>query len=166
VNVFLDYSLDAGATWSQAATATVSGSGARIVELVGELPAGARSRWLQLRVRWESVSDWAPALTGVWADWSVLPAGATRRRWEVTVRCGDRLVRRDGSVETRSGRQVAADLWAAWETGALLDFRDVDADATDAAYVVRIVALRETTARPADAGRWGESEATLTLVEA
>ncbi|HEU0113118.1 MAG TPA: hypothetical protein VFQ80_00490 [Thermomicrobiales bacterium] len=165
VDLFLDYSLDGGATWAQAATATVTGGGTRLADLEGALPAGSRSRWLQIRVRWDGVADWAPTLSGVWADWSVLPAGAARRRWELTIRCGDRLVRRDGAVETQTGRQLAADLWAAWDAGALLDFRDIDADAADVAYAVRIVAIRETAARPADAGRWGESEVALTLVE-
>ncbi|HET7093884.1 MAG TPA: hypothetical protein VFI22_10410, partial [Thermomicrobiales bacterium] len=73
VDLFLDFSLDGGSTWTQAATATLTGGGTRLAELEGALPAGTRSRWLQIRVRWAGVADWAPVLSGVWADWSVLP---------------------------------------------------------------------------------------------
>jgi hypothetical protein len=60
---------------------------------------------------------------------------------------------------------LAADLWTAWQGGTTLSFRDVDYDADPAERSVRIVAIAEEVAKAADAGRWGESLLSLTLVE-
>jgi hypothetical protein len=166
VTVSLDYSLDAGRTWTTAATANLSDPTARTLQLEAALASNAAtSRFLQLRLAWSSVLDWAPVLTQVWADYTVLDNAPPRRRWELKVVCRDGQVRRDGAVQSRSGRQLAADLWAAWQGGTTLTFRDVDYDADPAQRSVRIVAIAEEVAKAADAGRWGESLLSLTLVE-
>ena len=167
VTLGLDYSLDGGQTWLTATTATaIPGDAAgRTRELEAALPVGTSSRWLQLRVRWEGVTDWAPTLTGVWVEHIPLDNTARRRRWTLTVVAGDGQPRRDGTRQPRTGRQLAADLWTAWETATSLPFRDIDGDATGRIHQVRITAIAEETAKPADAGRWGESLLTLTLVD-
>ena len=125
----------------------------------------ATSRFIQLRVTWATVTDWAPVLVGLWAEYELFETPARRRRWEMQVRARDAATRRDGTPEPRSGRQLATDLWAAWEAGTTLQFADIDHESTATTYAVRIVGLRETVAKPADAGRWGESTISLVLVE-
>jgi hypothetical protein len=120
---------------------------------------------VQLRATWASVVDWAPVLTGLWAEYELLDSPARRRRWRFKVHARDAAVQRDGAVSTRTGRQLAADLWAAWEAGATVPFTDLDFDATDTTYQVRIIGIAEEVAKPADGGRWGEAALALTLVE-
>jgi hypothetical protein len=166
VTVALDWSVDGGATWTEAATTTVADPAERLLELEAGLPGGTLARWLQLRVRWSGVQDWAPTLAGVWADWTLPPLPRARRRWTFAVRCADRQLAPDGSLLPRSGRELAAALWDAWEAGATLPFEDIDHAATGAAHPVRIAALEERIPAPADAGRWGESVVEVEVVEA
>ena len=104
-------------------------------------------------------------LTGLWAEYELLDAPARRRRWRFKVHARDATVQRDGTLATRTGRQLAADLWAAWEAGATVPFRDLDFDATGTTYQVGIVGIAEEVPKPADGGRWGEAVLALTLVE-
>lgn len=164
----LDYSVDGGATWATAATTALAGSSRAHanVTLDADIASDAAvSRWLQVRVRWTSVTDWAPVLTGVWAEFEVLDSPARRRRWQLTVVARDQLVDRDGALVPRSGREQIAGLWAAWEAGTTLTYRDLDFDAAPIERRVRIVGITEKVARPADAGRWGDARVALTLVE-
>ncbi|MDP9364125.1 MAG: hypothetical protein M3Q10_07860, partial [Chloroflexota bacterium] len=162
--VALDWSTDAGQSWTPAAVR--AGGYARAFGLAADLPPGTAARFLQLRVRWESVLDWAPVLTGVWADWLRLDLPPSRRRWDVTIRVRDGQVRRDGGVDPRSGRAQAAELWAAWATGTPVSFRDVDFDADPVVRSVRVVAIAQEETKPGSAGRWGDGEVGLKLVEA
>jgi hypothetical protein len=164
VNLFLEYSADGGQTWTIAASRVVTEPAVTVQEMAGAL-SGLTSRYLQLRVRWTSVFDWAPTLTGVWAEYELLDAPAKRRRWTFKVHAHDATVQRDGGVAARTGRQLAADLWAAWSAGATVPFKDVDYDATAATYQVRIVGIAEEVTKPSDGGRWGDSTLALTLVE-
>ncbi len=167
VTVTLSYSIDGGMSWIQVATQTVNDPYLlRVLTLEGEVAsAAAVSRFLQLRVQWSSVLDWAPVLTAVWAEYELLGAPARRRRWQFSVRAKDQAVRRDGTVDPRSGRQQIADLWAAWQGAETVPFKDVDYDADAVTRQVRIIGIREEVPKPSDAGRWGESVLTLTLVE-
>jgi hypothetical protein len=116
-------------------------------------------------VTFSSVLDWAPTLTGVWAEYELLDAPAKRRKWTFKVQARDATVQRDGSVSSRSGRQLAADLWTDWSAGSTVAFKDVDFDATTQTYQVRIVGIGEEVAKPSDGGQWGESTLALTLIE-
>ena len=166
VTLSLSYSLDGGKTLTTAATKLVSDPATRVVELDAALGSSAAvSRWIQLRVQWSGVADWAPVLTGVWAEYELLDNPARRRRWAFKVHARDGTVQRDGGVAPRDGRQLAADLWAAWANGQTVTFKDVDYDVTGQVASVRIVGIGEEIAKPADAGRWGESVLALTLVE-
>ena len=104
-------------------------------------------------------------LTGLWAEYELLDSPARRRRWRFKVHARDAVVQRDGTVSTRTGWELAADLWAAWEAGATVPFRDLDFDATGVTYQARIIGISEDVAKPADGGRWGEAVLALTLVE-
>ena len=165
VTLGLSYSIDGGASFVQVATAALSDPAARIVELSGEPDDPALGHWVQLRATWTGVVDWAPVLTGLWAEYELLDAPARRRRWRFKVHARDAAVQRDGAVATRTGRELAADLWATWEAGATVPFRDLDYDATGVTYQARIVGIAEEVAKPADGGWWGEAPLALTLVE-
>ena len=121
--------------------------------------------FLQIRVQWTGVDDWAPVLTGVWAEYELLDSPARRRKWRFKVHARDGTVGRDGQVVPRTGRELAADLWTAWQVGQTVDFRDLDFDATAATYQARIIGISEEIPKPSDAARWGESVISLTLVE-
>ena len=95
----------------------------------------------------------------------MLDSPARRRAWQFTVRARDGQVKRDGAVQPRTGRQLAADLWADWQTGATIPFKDIDFDADPTPRQVRIVGIAEEVDKPSDAGRWGDSTIALTLVE-
>ena len=166
VTVHLEYSTDAGATWLVAETRTLTGNTLPNSNFSLESAlSGAISRFIMLRVRWESVSDWAPVLVGVWAEFEVMDSPARRRRWSFRVQARDQVVDRDGSPLARTGRQLVAELWGAWEQGAPLPFRDQDYDADPVERAVRIVGISETVPAPADAGRWGDAIVALQLVE-
>lgn len=168
VIVTLSYSIDGGKSVIQAATKTLTGGpdANRVVTLEGAIAsAAAVSPFLQLQVKWSSVSDWAPVLVGVWAEFETLDNPARRRRWSFKVHARDGTVHRDGGVEARTGRQLAADLWQAWQQEATLTFRDLDDAADPVERNVRIVAIAEDVAKPADADQWGDSVISLQLIE-
>jgi len=165
LTVSLSYSTDAGATWTAAASQSLAGGGTRLAHLAASLPDVA-SRWLQLKVTWDGVLDWAPTLVAAWADALPLATSPGRRRWKLAIRCGDRQPAPDGSPLPRTGRQLSAALWDAWTANAVVSFGDADRAATGVTHQVRIVSLEERMEVPADAGRWGESVATVEVVEA
>ena len=168
VTLWLDYSLDGGGSWVNVASRTIVGNyfTQHNVTLDADVASEAAvSRFVQLRVRWTSVSDWAPVLVGIWAEFEQLDSPARRRRWQLTVTAADQVIDRDGSTLTRTGQQLIAELWEAWQRGATLTFRDLDYDAAPVQRRVRIVGIREVVPVPANAGRWGQSSVALTLVE-
>ena len=168
VTVALDVSTDAGATWAEVATALLAGNALASNQLTLDADIAsdaAVSRFLMLRVRWTSVIDWAPVLAGLWTEFEVLDSPARRRRWRFVVRAEDQVIDRDGSPLARTGRQLIAELWGHWETGTTLPFRDIDHDAAPVERRVRIVGISEVVRSPADAGRWGDAEIALTVVE-
>ncbi len=164
VTLTLAYSVDGGKTFTTAASVSVSDPAQRALDM--EAPLGGNvpaSRFLQLRLTYGSVADWAPVLTGLWSEYELLDSPARRRRWAFKIHARDASVQRDGSVASRSGRQLAAELWGAWRGGATLAF--LDADVTGETATVRIVGIAEEVPKPADGGQWGESVLALTLVE-
>jgi hypothetical protein len=166
VTIALEYSLDGGATWTPAASQSSTTAGARTFTLQSAFATIPTSRHLQIRVSWSSVTDWAPVLVDVWAEYETLDNAPPRRRWELSITASDRRVRRDGALDAETGRQKIAALWDAWEAGATLAFNDIDHDADPVDYSVRIEEIEESAAKPNDAGRWGESRVALTLAEA
>lgn len=165
VAISLDWSVDAGATWTEAASRTVVAADGPVDLVAGIASDAAVSRFAMLRVSWSGVVDWAPVLTGLWIEFEALDAPARRRRWEIAVQAHDQVVRRDGGEISQTGRELIAALWGAWETGTTLPFRDIDHDADPTERRVRIVGIRERVARPADAGEVGDAVVELTLVE-
>ena len=165
VTISLDWSADAGATWTAAASRAVLPTDGAVDLLAAIASDAAVSRFAMLRVTWTDVIDWAPVLTGLWIEFEALDAPARRRRWEMAVLAHDQVVRRDGGLVSQTGRELIASLWTAWEAGTPLPFRDIDHDADPTERRVLIVGIRERVARPADAGETGDAVVELTLVE-
>lgn len=164
VSVAVSYSSDAGQTWTQAASDSLS-SDDRTAEISGAIGTVERSRFIQLRVSVDDVSDWAPVLMGIWAEHETLDLPVRRRRWRFTVQCRDTLVRRDGSSVSEGARSIADQLWSLWENGAITTFRDVDQIDTSDEYTVRIAGIREVVPKPGQLDADASSEIELTLVE-
>lgn len=166
VTVTLSYSTDGGSTFVALGSQISNDPTDRTVELAFEPLGGSpESVALQLQVAWSSVLDWAPTLTCLWADYELLNVTARRRRWTMTIAARDAAIQRDGDQLTLTGRQFSANLWTSWASGTTLGLRDLDYDATLRQYAVRIAGLQEAIPKPADAGRWGNSLLTITLVE-
>lgn len=167
--VTLSYSTD-GTNFTAAGSASVDRAAETPLEFT--LPAGVTGRALALKyaLTGVDVGDDGPDLAVLWAEYlppapAQAPAAAVKRRWTLDVLVGDDLALRDGRAEVRSGAQVAADLWAAWEAGAPLTFRDLDYDLAPVERMVTIAGLDERAPEPAGRGRWGEGVVTVTLVE-
>jgi hypothetical protein len=166
VTLSLDWSIDAGETWTSAASLVASDPTQRAFELSAELPVNvAVAPFLQMRVGFASVSDWAPVLTGVWADYAVLDAPPRRRRWTLSVIARDGSVQRDGSVGMLDGHAQSAALWQSWEDNRSLSFRDLDYDANPTERQVRVIAIEESVPKPSDARMWGTSIVQLQVQE-
>lgn len=167
VTVTLDYSINGGATWTQAATITKTGNtpANQIFTIDATLPTPPSSRFLMLRVRWSSLTDWAPILTGLWAEFEILDSPSRRRRWNFAVIAADQTINRDGTTLTRTGQQLIAELWTAWQNGSTVTFRDLDYDADPVQRTTRIVGISEKVQRPADQRHWGDAIVSLVLVE-
>jgi hypothetical protein len=118
-----------------------------------------------MRVTFSGVVDWSPALVGLWADYEAIGIAPRRRRWNLSMRARDRTVTRNGAVDPRDGRSIAADLWQAWASTASIPFEDVDFPATGTTYNVRVASIREEIPVPNDASQWGDSVVSLELVE-
>jgi hypothetical protein len=123
----------------------------------------AVSHFIQLKVTWSGVVDWAPALVGLQAEYEAIDLAPRRRRWNFTIRARDRSVQRDGSVDVRTGHSMASDLWTVWTNGQPIPFTDLDHDTTGLTHTVQIVSLDESV--PAVSGQPTDSLISLELVE-
>lgn len=160
--VALAYSLD-GATFTTAGSVSVTSAAPRTLAFA--LPANTVGKWLALRYTLSGVTSGAPVLAALWAEYRPAEPGLRRRAWQFDLLAADQTPRRDGALDGRPGGTISADLWSAWESGATLAYRDLDYDRNPVARTVRIVALDESIAAPADAGRWGESKVRVKLIE-
>lgn len=165
VTLTLRYSVDGGKTWIDAAMATVGAGVGRVLDLGGSLSGTIpESRYLQVQVAWDSVSDWAPTLAAISIEYERL-GGTKRRRWQIGVIATDRIVERDGGRHLRPSTEIVADLWQAWETGTTIPFRDVDYDTDPTERHVRIIGLSEQIPTPSNPAAIATSHITVTLLE-
>ena len=162
----LDYSINGGRSWTNAGS-TAIGDPEQRTALVGfDLGAAPKvSTYLMLRVRWSGVTDWAPVLAGIWAEWELVGVPARRRRWHMSIEAKARSVNPLGDVDARDGYTMANDLWLAWSTSAGITFHDVDYDTTAIEHNVQVVAIAEEM-KVTDRERVGhQSTVKLQLVE-
>lgn len=166
VSLTLAYSIDGGKTFTTGATILSSDPTDRALELAGRIENNAATATtIMLKLNWTSVTDWDPVLSGLWAEYELLDSPARRRKWSMSMLARDAAVQRDGSASTRTGRELASDLWQSWEAGATIVLRDIDFDLTGELYQVRIVGIGEDIPKPSTSGQSAASVMNLTLVE-
>ena len=154
VQARVGWTADAGASWSWGSWRSVGGgaaSGFVVLEERFAVPLEAAA--LQATVAVSGVTDWSPAVVGLWA----LAGGAVgegsggsasegvwlpRRRWQFAVQLAPPLLRDSGGAETRDVGTLAAALWELWRSGAVVAFRDIDA-APGQAVLVQVSTLAE-----------------------
>jgi len=164
ITLSLAFSSDGGRTFTTAGSVAMTDPAQRTFELTFDIGQfAAVSTFIQLRVAWSGVVDWAPALVGLRAEYEAIDLAPRRRRWNLTVRARDRTVQRDGAIDPRDGHAMAGDLWSAWNDGRPIFFTDLDFDETARTHAVQIVSLSET--RPAVAHDHGDALIALELVE-
>lgn len=166
VDLTIQYSVDGGETWIDAATNSVGGTVGQVYELGGALSGTLPlSRYLQVEVEWASVSDWTPTLTALAIGYERIGEENRRRRWQFTVSARDRQIERDGGAHLRTGPEIVTDLWTAWETASPVPFRDVDYDTDPTERRVQVVSLVESVLAPANTAAVGISQIQVILVE-
>jgi hypothetical protein len=166
LTITVRYSTDGGVTWVVAAAQLLNSPGTRTLDLGGPLSGSSpESRYLQVEVEWSSVSDWAPTLSAIVVEFERLGELDRRRRWQFAVSARDRMIERDGGQHLRSGAEIVADLWQAWQAGSTVTFRDIDYDADSSERRVRIVGLSEQASIPSSPGVIATSQVSVTLVE-
>ena len=163
VSVQLGWSLDAGSSWSWGPARTVGGTPRGFLVLEERFAPPLEAAALQVQVAVSGVSDWSPAVVGLWGLGATSATGGSgasesqwlpRRRWRLAVQLGPLLPRADGGQDTRDPTLLAGLLWDAWRSGAPLAFRDVDAP-PGATVLVQVTALEERLGgvTPAEARR-------------
>ncbi|MCC6630371.1 MAG: hypothetical protein IT340_23560 [Chloroflexi bacterium] len=141
----LDYSTDAGNTWTQALSHTPATA---VTSASATIDVSARRLWLAVRCTGGGAHN--PSLRTVWARWSA--AAPARRRWDLAIRAADRLVTHTGGADDRTGRQIVADLAALAGAGPVT-LHDLDHATTGLAATVQVVSVEETAGRiPAPPG--------------
>lgn len=156
----LQYSVDAGRSWTNAAgSQTVDAEHQRITADLSDVSA----RVLMVRVNLIATSGLAPALTALWADWSVTEgdgggegtpgtsaetARTLERRWRMTVLAQDGVIDRDGTALGLDATTIRSNLWA--RLNQTSSFTDVDGTIHSP---VTLSAIEEEWPSPADAAQ-------------
>ena len=168
----LQYSVDAGRNWTNASDSqTVDDEQQRITADLTDVDA----RVLMVRVNLAATFGLAPALTALWADWSVtesdgggagIPGTSAEtirtleRRWRMTILAQDGLIDRDGATLGLNAGTIRANLWA--RLNQTNSFTDVDGTIHSP---VTLTAIEEEWPNPADAELHIATRLKLTLVE-
>jgi hypothetical protein len=90
------------------------------------------------------VDDWAPVLTGLWAEHETLDMPTRRLRWQMQITCAGTRVDAAGR-RMRPGPDQSAELWTAWEKQ-IVTFADLDGTA----HTVRVATIAEEIDRGGD----------------
>jgi hypothetical protein len=162
--LFIETSVDDGATWATQGTVTVAAGATGKQETVALGVAGIEAQRLLARVTWTPTSTYAAfQIDGVWAAGWIIADAPHRETWRMMVKVSDKLVRRDGAVDARSGETMLQALRALAQTGRTAAFQDIDADLAPATRTVRVQQLTEQE-RKGDGTHFLESRVALTLV--
>jgi hypothetical protein len=143
----LAYSIDGGASWTHAGTATSITNQLASLSATLDLDSAA----IMLRVTLTQSSGLPPFITAIWVEHTTLN-DAIRRTWQFKVAARPRAVNRAGTLDPRTAQQTRDALWALWQAAEPIPFSDIDASP---ARNVRITAVREDGPKPAavsDAG--------------
>lgn len=157
----LEYSTNAGLTWTTAGTTTANASEQTISQAIS-----ADAAQLLVRATMTRTSGLPPFVAAIWAEYETLNDSTRRRSWSFDVRATDRTLYRDGTADARTGEQIAAALWSAYASGGTIAFRPPEYGAEAVQYSARFTSLVETWDRTADQSTIGRnSTLAVSLVE-
>jgi len=161
--LLVETSVDDGLAWTTQATITVAAGATSKQEVVALGTTGLGAQRLLVRVTWTPTSAYAAfQIDGVWAaGWTIADA-PHRETWTMKLKVTDKLVKRDGSVDVRTGETILQALRSLAQTGRTAMFQDVDYDLSATARTVRVLDMKETE-RKGDGAHFLESQVALTL---
>ena len=162
--LLVETSGDDGLTWAAQGTITIAAGATSKQETVALGTAGLEAQRLLARVTWTPTSAYAAfQINGIWASGWTIADAPHRETWTMKLKVTDKLVKRDGSVDARSGETMLQALRSLAQTGRAVTFQDIDADLAAATRTVRVLELKETE-RKGDGTHFLESNVALTLV--
>ncbi len=161
--LLVETSVDDGLTWTTQATIIVVAGATSKQETVALGVAGLEAHRLLIRVTWTPTTAYAAfQIDGIWASgWTVADV-PHRETWTMKVKVTDKLVKRDGSVDARSGETMLQALRSLAQAGRTATFQDVDYDLSATVRTVRVLELKEAE-RKGDGTHFLESQVALTL---
>jgi hypothetical protein len=162
--LLVEYSTDDGQSFTTAGTLTIA-AGSRAGSPVQSLNSGAgvEAARLTLRLTWTPTSNYpAWQLDGVWASGYLVADAPRLEQWTLDIRCTDRLIKRDDSVDTRTGEQMLTALRSLAQNRSVVAFQDLDFDLSARSVNVRVTGFEERDRKP-DASRSVESVCRLTV---
>ncbi len=161
--LLVETSVDDGLTWTTQATLTIAAGATSKQETTALGAAGLGAQRLLIRVTWTPASAYAAfQIDGIWAaGWTIADA-PHRETWTMKLKVTDKLVKRDGSVDARTGETMLQSLRSLAQTGRMATFQDVDYDLSATARTVRVLEMKEAE-RKGDGAHFLESQVTLTL---
>jgi len=161
--LLIETSVDDGVTWAAQATVTVVAGATSRQETITLGTAGLAAQRLLIRVTWTPASAYAAfQIDGIWASGWTVADGPHRETWTMKLKVTDKLVKRDGSVDARSGEMMLQALRSLAQTGRTVTFQDIDNDLAPMTRTVRVIELKET-ARKGDGAHFLEAQVALTL---
>ncbi|MHB8645875.1 MAG: hypothetical protein ACYDAR_08835, partial [Thermomicrobiales bacterium] len=161
--LLVETSVDDGLTWATQGTVTVAVGATSKQEIVTLGTTGLEAQRLLARVTWTPTSAYAAfQLDGIWATGWTIADTPHRETWTMNVKVTDKLVKRDGSVDARSGETMLQALRSLAQSGRTATFQDIDTDLGGASRTVRVLEMKETE-RKGDGTHFLESHVALTL---
>lgn len=161
--LLVETSVDDGLTWATQGTITVAPAATSKQEVVALGTTGLEAQRLLVRVTWTPTSTYAAfQIDGIWATGWAIADVPHRETWTMQLKVTDKLVKRDGSVDARSGETMLQALRSLAQTGRTAAFQDIDNDLATTTRTVRVLELKETE-RKGDGTHFLESQVALTL---
>ncbi len=161
--LLVETSSDDGLTWATQGMVIVAAGATGKQEIVALGPAGIEAQRLLVRVTWTPTSAYAAfQIDGIWASGWAIADAPHRETWTMKLKVTDKLVKRDGSVDARSGETMLGALRSLAQSGRAVTFQDIDADLAATTRTVRVLELKETE-RKGDGTHFLESNIALTL---
>jgi hypothetical protein len=161
--LLVETSVDDGFTWVTQGTVTVAAAVTSKQEAVALGAAGLAAQRLLVRVTWTPASAYAAfQIDGIWASGWAIADAPHHETWMIKLRITDKLIRRDGSVDARSGETMLAALRSLAQTGRTAPFQDIDYDLSAVVRTVRVAEMKEIE-RKGDGVHFLESQVALVL---
>jgi hypothetical protein len=162
-NLLIEYSVDDGSNWVTVATVAIAAAARSGIVQQAIAGAGVEASRLLVRVTWTPTSAYAAfQINGVFADGWRIAEEPKPEEWTLTIKVSDRMIKRDGSVDARTGETMLQALRALAQSGATFTYQDIDYDLNARNVTARIVDLQEKS-RKGDGTRFLESQVVVTL---